>query len=251
MIKDDLIFDWKPSESHGGRYLLAAFLVILLFVGVSGLIRVKVTSDFTEIGKSASVIQLRDDETGRRWFLEAEEAGPFPGGISRQAGDFLDLAEGAGNSFVAVEWGGYESTPLPFLEAEKPAREEIAQKGLRVLPYRSPSKPDADVTDSPVAVIRRVPTLVPFDSSSAEAIPKILPPFNVALAEDVNPANWRFAISCRADGSVDQCLTLSGEYGESLAAMTHWLRSVRFNTGNEERWIALRVEFVNQMSDGP
>ncbi len=251
MIKDDLIFDWKPSESHGGRYLLAACLVVLLFVAVSGAIRVTVTSDFTEIGKSASVIQLGNDETGRRWFLEAEEAGPFPGGIAGLAGDFPGLAEGAGKSFVAVEWGGYESTPLDFTMAEKPAREEIARKGLRVLPDRSPSKPDADATGSPVATIRRIPTLVPFDSSSAEAIPETLPPFDVVLAEGVNPANWRFAISCRADGSVDQCLTLSGEYGEGLAAMTNWLRSVRFNTGDEERWIALRVEFVNQVADGP
>ena len=222
----------------------------VLFVGVSGVIRVTVANELPESGRSVSVLQLGDDETGRRWLMKAEEAGPFPGGLAGNITDFPGIPDMLGQSFGAVEWGGYRSNPVPFVGESGAAREEIAQKGLRVLPERFSESQAAPTADSSMSGIKRVPVLIPFDSESEKAIPDTLPPFEFALEEGVNTANWRFAVSCRADGSVDQCVSLSGESGDSLAAMTRWLRTVRFGSGEGERWLALRVEFENQKTDG-
>lgn len=73
----------------------------------------------------------------------------------------------------------------------------------------------------------------------------------MVMKDEIVSAEWRFVLNLRADGTVLECLSLSGGSEEGLAAMIAWLRSLKFQESEEaERWMGLRIEFLNERKHG-
>lgn len=245
MVKDDLIYDWKNTESHLGYKLLAILVVAGVFVGVASLVDVKIGERTGGVLNTAAILRFSDDELGRFWELKAEEGGPFPGRMEIPSLEVNLLSELTDVS----DWNTYEITPESLISSEGIPEVEIARKGVRYFPERKnverietgdSAKPSAG-TD-----LTKVVVLIPSDREGLDAIPEELPDFGVSLGVNANPALWRFLVSLRADGTVDHCVSLVGETDETLDEVMDWLRTVQFNEGEEGRWLGLQMEFVRK-----
>ncbi len=95
------------------------------------------------------------------------------------------------------------------------------------------------------------PVLIPYSKEALEWLPETLPPFQPPGDDTVLSSSWRFVLNLRADGSVAQCFSLSGGDDPALVAMIDWLEGLRFAaSGDESRWMGLRMEFLNERGDG-
>ena len=249
MIKDELIFKWTNSDSHRGYKILAFIVVALIFTIFIGSVKLKSGSPLKDAGRSASVIQFQPGELGRYWSLRAEEEGPFPGRLIGRGDDSIFDLTGLSEADQKVEWTPYLGVLTP-IQASVGTFKEVSEDNKKYLPDRSPneSKLNSELNDSFVS--KTIPILIPFDARSKGWMPESLPEYKAKLGENAVPASWRFVLSLRPDGSVDQCLTLNGEAEPSLDSMLDWLKQVRFRAGSSERWLGLRVEFVNRYTYG-
>lgn len=248
MIKDDLIFEWSDAPGNQRRKLLALLLVSLLFVLFGVMINVRFDSPGVGSVRTASVLFL-DGEIGREWRLKAEEEGPFPGRLEiGWDSDPLDLrivisAEGE------VDWNDHTIRMRPMRSEVGKSSDLIASKGVRYFPeIESVSR---EVRDTDPLKLVRSPVLIPYSKEAQQWLPDDLPLFPLRSEEGLASASWRFVLNLREDGSVAQCLSLSGGNEASLMAMTEWLEQLRFKMSAEDsRWMGLRVEFLNQKTDG-
>ncbi|QTN30877.1 hypothetical protein HZ994_00560 [Akkermansiaceae bacterium] len=207
----------------------------------------RIVSPTQERSSSASVLLFKDDEVGRSWNLQAEEGGPFPGRMELEG--FGGRLDGFGVE-GSLGWSDYQSELRSIGDEGGIAPERIAAKGGRVFPSLGGSGDGHDAAPPAVAGMKKVPRLIPYDSASLAWMPDRLPAFVMPEGTEKVSASWRFTVNLRADGSVRESISLGGGDDAGQAAMEDWLLGVRFKEGAGDRWLGLRVEFVNIPGDG-
>ncbi|MFD2257959.1 hypothetical protein ACFSSA_14855 [Luteolibacter algae] len=251
MIKDDLIFEWRHSDSHLGRKLLALALVAAVFSILVGTINVKLPPVGSESLKTASVMRFTDDALGRAWRLKAEEEGPFPGRLDFNSAASLAEWERALRPAGDSHWLDYEIETVPLPKNTEIENHRLAEKGVQVFPKRQRK---LEAAAERVHEHLRMPVLIPFSQEALKWMPDELPEFAPPLEEGAVPASWRFTLSLRANGTVDQCFSLLGGNEPGVQEMIDWLKSLHFKRtagkADGERWLGLRVEFINKENHG-
>jgi len=247
MTKGDLIYDWHKSEGSF-RVKVASFTIVaIIFTVFWGSFQIQHAASRSERLGSASILRFRHDELGRFWLLQAEEGGPFPGRLEVDGHGSGLLIEGIDG---VVAWNNYRSKLRPMGEEGGYSREDLAPSGMRVLPARmKPGVGQGATTPEPKRVMK-IPILIPYDLQAIAWLPEALPEFVMPEGSGTAPASWRFAINLGEDGTVRESISLGGGDDAGQAAMEGWLRGVRFKAGGGDRWLGLRVEFVNQPDNG-
>jgi hypothetical protein len=245
MTKEDLIFDWKKSESRGRDKLLAFTVVALSFAAFAGLVELSVPTFRSPPAQGAALIRFADEGMARSWLLEAEENGPFPGRLEVSDQDWAATILEGGRLDV---WTDYRASLRPLREEEVVGRVEISPKGKRVFPTL-PGEKSGQAEVSPRGAIRRLPILIPYDSAAQMWMPEEIPEFTLPAGVEITPDSLRFAVNLREDGGVAEAIPMAGGADPSLQALERWLRDVRFKEGTGERWFGLRVDFVNRRED--
>ncbi len=249
MNKQELIFDWSHVEAHRGWKGLAVLIVAVGAIFFFSLISVRFDFKETSSVKSASVLYISDQDMMSAWMRKAEEMGPFPGRleidglyepIDLLAADPLDEEQGW-NSY-AFELRSMQSQPAN-------SADRIAVQGQRYFPKNFGSVHSEKTAPAKELVLK--PVLIPYAKDAAKWMPAELPKFESVMNEKVASSAWRFVLLLRPDGTVAQCLSLSGGREESLSSLVKWLEGLRFAESEEaERWMGLRVEFLNDRKDG-
>ena len=245
MTKGDLIYDWRKPEASFRDKLAAYAIVSVVFMACFGAFQVRYSAPRNDRSGSATILRFRDDELGRYWMLQAEEGGPFPGRLEFGGHRASLAAVGMGE---AEDWNDYGSELRVIAEEEGYSREDLAPKGTRVFP----SRVKADATP-PMPTPKRLsqkPILIPFDSEALSWLPDELPDFRKPEGAGTSSAPWRFTLNLGEDGSVREAISIGGGDDAGQAAMEDWLHGVRFKPGEGDRWLGLRVEFVNQPENG-
>ncbi|MEP2776344.1 MAG: hypothetical protein ABJQ29_15000 [Luteolibacter sp.] len=249
MTKDQLVFDWGGGETRLIDKIMAPVLVALFFAAFFGLVDVRVGTVFQESSDTASIIRFESTELADKWLLIAEEGGPFPGRLeigSSVPGSDASLASMAGDPFAG---NSYEVSMRKIKPDFGVARVELAPKGLRTFPEISKGGEGTPREPSKTTGVDKQPVLTPYDKAALEWIPEDLPLFSPAEGTDTSGSPWRFVLSLRSDGTVNDCVSLGG--GEAgLEEINRWLRGLTFATGEDERWLALRVVLINRRDNG-
>lgn len=249
MNKDDLIFDWSGTEVHRGWKGAAVLITALGFGFVFSVMNVQFDHRDIASVKSASVLFLPDHEEGRIWRMKAEEEGPFPGRLEI-SGLYDPLDELGAGSLGGDSWNPYAVKMKSLQMDSAVTAHRISTQGQRVFPRNF--KSTEAVKEQPKVEVVLSPNLIPYTKESEKWLPTEFPPFRMEMKEEVASAEWRFLLDLRVDGTVMECLSLSGGREEGLAAITAWLKSLRFQKSEEaERWMGLRIEFLNERSHGP
>ncbi len=249
MNKNDLIFDWSDKEAHRGWKGAAVLIVALGFGFFLSLLHIEF--DFREVSsvKSASVLYLPDQGEGQTWRIKAEEEGPFPGRLEISGMDDPFEGFGAGEINEDDSWNPYK-TSMRSLEMDSlKSMHRISVQGQRYLPkiYKSTGV----VKDHQKTEVVLKPLLIPYTKESEKWLPTQFPPFLMEMKGNLDSSEWRFVLNLSADGKVKECLSLSGGDEVGLAEITEWLRGLRFQeVADEERWMGLRVEILNEKSHG-
>lgn len=247
MIKDDLVFNWDKSDRYSGFNVIAFLIVVVLFTVVFGIVDVRFQPLRRANPESAGVLHFTGDGLGQLWRQRAEEGGPFPGRLEIGSTGVLPGLYEAGDSGGLSGWSGYNASLRMFQADVGTASGELSQKGRRYFPERVLMPGGVPGKAPEIAKAVRRPILTPFDSNALEWMPAELPEFDMKLDGGILVSGaWRFMLSLRPDGSVDHCVSLSGGGEPGLRETTNWLRGIRFESGEGERWLGLRVEFVNQ-----
>lgn len=245
MIKDDLVFSWRKSESHAGYKVVGYVIVACLFTFFFVTMNVHMKPLGTPAMNGASVLHFTDDELGRLWRLRAEEEGPFPGqlvtnedGKSLVWRDILGMGEDQNLTGNAISLLQYQADADGYGDT-------LGSKGQRFFPIRE--SPDHKIeTLRQAGNAKRIPILTPYSREAMGWMPAELPEFDVAVKADPSAASWRFVLNLREDGSVVECVALSGGDDAVVKEMTGWLSRLRFKEGQGERWLGMRVEFINR-----
>lgn len=244
--KTDLIFDWVRKEKKSDSKITPLLIVTAVFTIFFGLIQVRVQPFEKPILETAEIMHFSDNDLGRAWRQRAEEDGPFPGRL-----EIGGTVNGGGDSRLSSLIGfsdlsSYGSVLRKFQTVDGNDAVELAENGRKFLPERI-SIPEPLPRKSPAqARILRRPILTPFDGEALRWMPDALPEFKIkAEGGFLVSGSWRFMLSLRLDGSVAHCVSLSGGDEPGLAETADWLRGIRFKSGSGERWLGLRVEFVN------
>ncbi len=246
MMKEDLIFDWKKSESLGRDKLLAFVVVALLFAVFAGAFDLRQPALRDSPAPGAGLILFSDEGMARAWLLEAEENGPFPGRLEvDKEGDMAVFLDG-GNLDTLKD---YRMTMRNLPEKEPVVRAEITQKGKRVIPAIQETPAGHLPEVSATGETRRIPVLIPYDKAAQQWLPEKMPNFEMPAGAEIAPDSLRFAMSLREHGSVAELIPLAGGDDPAQKAMESWLRGLRFKEGTGERWFGLRVDFVNRRED--
>jgi hypothetical protein len=247
MTKVDLIFDWRKSESSFRDKLIAFVLVAVVAAAIFGTVGIRFASPLDKRSESASILRFRDDDLGRSWLLQAEEDGPFPGRLeldrygSRLATEVLE---------GEISWSDYQSELRDIGAEEAHSQERVASKGMRMFPPRSRAAAEPEAEPTVLRKLSQTPVLTPYDASALAWMPQDLPNFLMPEGVESVSTRLRFAVNLREDGSVRESISLGGGDDPLQAAIEEWLRGVRFKLGSGDRWLGLRVEFMNQPEDG-
>jgi len=252
MTKEDLIFKWSNSDVHPARIIVPVIIVAIIFTFLFSILNVRFDAPRNVSLKNVSMLFFPDDEIGREWRLKAEEEGPYPGRMEI-GGNMASLNSRGLIGLNGVDvWSDYSIKMKPMQSSGRESIERIAPKGIRYFPQRISAGmplPNEPVESADTVMI---PSLIPYSKAALKWLPEHLPPFPAKLEEGAASSAWRFLVKLRADGTVAECFSLSGGREQSLLEMVKWLESQRFRKSEEEvRWIGLRVEFLNQRSDGP
>lgn len=249
MNRDELVFDWSNTETRLLDKILALVLVLIFFTFFFGLVDVRVGSTFESSSETASVIRFESEELSDKWLLIAEEGGPSPGRleiVSSVPGADASLDSMSGDPFADAE---YEVSLRPLSSSSGVTGMELATKGLRVFPETRGSAGAAPVDGGIVETGPMQPVITPYNKAALKWMPESLPVFDPAKETDISGSPWRFAVGLRSDGTISDCIALSG--GEAgLEEIRGWLSGVKFGTGEDERWLGLRVELINRQQDG-
>jgi len=251
MNKGNLIFDWKTPDSHPLGKIVAVVVIALVFLVFGSLFTVRFTSPEVSSTQAASVLFFPDQEMGRLWLMKAEEEGPFPGRLEI-AGlrESLDLI-GSDNLEGLAAWNEYSISLKGMSAPDVGIQDGVSTKGVRYFPSRKSNVLPPSEKSLEAADIALMPVLIPYSDEAVEWLPDQLPDFQMPLEERVASASWRFVINLRSNGSVAQCLSLSGGDEVSLKSTIDWLESLRFEKSEKEsRWMGLRIEFLNKAVDG-
>lgn len=244
MTRDTLIFDWRVRESSF-RFKIVSYLVVgLAFAFFFGALRIRVSAPAQTRGDAASVIRFADEPMARSWLLVAEENGPFPGGL--ELGGTGDALTATGDD-RRLQWSDYKAALRPLRDDTERSGEALSAKGVRVFPEREKTtKPEPTLTKK----LRQAPILIPYDPVASAWMPESLPDFQMPAGAAAGGGLWRFAVNLRENGSVRDAIALEGGADPARQAMERWLRNVRFKEAEGDRWVGLRMEFVNLPEDG-
>lgn len=246
MIKDDLVFRWQISESHVGFKVIAIVVVVIIFTVGFGTLDVHLRPLASPSLESAMILQFNDDDLGRMLTLIAEEKGPFPGRLEiNGAGNLPEMDQGMG--FVGVSgWSSYSATLRDFQSTVGDSSDFLVEKGRRYFPQRVKIIDEKLEFGGDAVQSTRKPIITPFDDEAMSLMPELVPDFEIPVnGGDLLSASWRFMLRLRPDGSVSDCVSLSGGDDAGLEETTEWLKGLRFKPGEGERWLGLRVEFLN------
>lgn len=248
MNKNDLIFDWSSVEVHSGWKGVSLLVVVLGFGFLVSLINVEFGHREVGTVKSASVLFLSNHEEGETWSMLAEEEGPFPGRLEI-SGLNDPLSELGDGSLIDRSWNPNRVRLKDMEISSAIAAHRISAQGQRYFPRNFRSTGALQVQPKTDVVLK--PNLIPYTKEAQKWLPAELPLFRMEMEEEIASAEWRFVLNLRADGSVMECLSLSGGRDEALTMLTAWLKSIRFQESQEpERWMGLRLEFLNEGSHG-
>ena len=246
------IFRWRRLGEPFFPKSLAILLVTAAFALFLTSVRIRVTSPAPWATRRAAVIQVMDDPSGRMLQLRAREGGPFLARFEPSEWSGVQTLEQA--VFEAAGWSPPHYTPklreLPEPAAESPV--QLAVKGEPVFP--KPLPPTA--AQAKGNVIRLHPRLYPLSAATVDAMPTELPVFDSEVDPEMPATPWRFMVRLDAAGTVWDCISLADVDEAAVPRATlleTWLRSVRFAPApdQESRWIAVRIGFTNQSTDGP
>ncbi len=247
MTRSDLIYDWKKSESSFRDKLASYVIVAVLFAAAFGFFHIPYSATRNERPASASILRFRENALGDFWMLQAEENGPFPGRLGVDADrEILSAAGLAGGG----AWNTYKVRLRGLAGEGQDPDDALAVAGKRVFPSRIKLGEGQRPAAPGPGTFRQRPILIPFDAAALARLPDELPDFVMPEGELSAPATWRFTINLDAKGAVRESISLGGGDDAGQAAMEAWLRGVRFKEGEGNRWIGLRVEFVNQSENG-
>ncbi|WP_411825704.1 hypothetical protein [Luteolibacter sp. AS25] len=251
MIKDDLIFDWDTKDFHRGRKIASLAVALLLFVVCFAALQVTLPVGPERVTKTASMIEIPNNDFGKIWKMRAEEEGPFPGGSDMEDRDIVSEMLESALSDADTGWGSYQLKPRELEDGKEVHRESYARKGTRFFPERIGQGDSSDRGKIKAAQYTKVPVLTPFNVESEGWMPSELPEYNYPVSGTTNFSLWRFMLGVRADGSVEHCIALGGEDQEVVADTVAWFRRVKFAPSEDvERWIGLSLEFENMPKDG-
>jgi hypothetical protein len=192
---------------------------------------------------------LPDHEEGRIWRMKAEEEGPFPGRLEISGMD--DPFEGLGSGILNKDdsWNLYKTSMRPLEVESVKSMHRISVQGQRYLPKIF--KSTEVVIDQQKAEVVLKPLLIPYTKESEKWLPKEFPQFRMEIKEDMDSSEWRFVLNLLPNGKVKECLSLSGGNEVGLVVITEWLEGLRFQeSADEERWMGLRVEILNERNHG-
>jgi hypothetical protein len=249
MNKNDLIFDWSNTEAHWGWKWTAVLIVALGFAFLYSLFSVQFDHKDVAPLRSASILYLSDDKESRLWRMQAEEDGPFPGGL--EISGLNDPLNELGEASLSEDdsWNSYEVSMRSLRIDSFINEHRISAQGQRVFPRNFKSVEALNEQPKTELVMR--PILIPYNKESEKWLPTDLPPIHLELKEELASAEWRFVLNLRDDGSVMECLSLSGGREEGLKVITDWLQGLNFQKSDEqERWMGLRIDFLNERSHG-
>ncbi len=246
MTKEELVFNWRTSESHIGFKIIAVSAVAIIFTVLFGLVEITLKPPKAVGFDSASAFRLVNDELGREWTLLAEENGPFPGRLEIAGAHGLADIDQAMVSGDVSGWSGYDVSLRKLQAIVSLPSYSLASKGQRYFPSRVKIFNENVAQDIVATEVTRKAILAPYDDQALKWMPEEVPDFVFPVnGGDLLSASWRFMLSLRPDGSVSDCVSLSGGADAGLKETTDWLRGLRFKSGEGERWLGLRVEFVN------
>lgn len=247
MTKSELVFDWKNSGGLRRDKIASVVIVTFIFTILFGLVDLRLSSFRSESVEEAELTRFTDLDMARSWLLEAEEKGPFPGRLEVDGALSLPVLASGGLS----SWNDYQVRLKPLGEQDVLDREEVVPKGIRVFPEIASETADL-AEDIPQRVtMRRKLILTTYDAEAMKWMPGAeLPEFDVPAGVEAVPDALRFTVSIRGNGTIAELIPLVGGADPLQDAVVRWLRGVRFGEGADERWIGLRVDFVNGRKNG-
>lgn len=247
MNKQELVFDWDSAETHRGWKWLSVLIALSGFAFFLGLVSIRFDFKDASSVRSASVMYVSEEKMGASWIRMAEDMGPFPGGLEIEGFNApIDLLAATSLDDEAA-WNPYQFQFRPFRAPA--ANDRISLQGQRYFPKNLGKGQSGKHVAGRELVLQ--PVLVPYTHEASKWMPAELPKFSAVMNEKVASSVWRFVLLLRPDGSVAQCLSLSGGREESLSSLVKWLEGLRFSRSEqEERWMGLRVEFLNDMNHG-
>lgn len=244
-----LIFRWAEREGSLVFKMLIYGFVGLLFVFVFGVVKVGLEVGEVSLGRTGSVFFLEGSEGGMEWAVYAEEEGPFPLGMDLVGiGEEGVSLEGATGVFFAAR---DRDLGLRGIELEDGERALVMiRKGERFFPERVEAEVRGEGGEEGLRDLDLVPILYPLSADAEGLIPEDLPDFDDAgLGGGVMAVGWRFLLRLRADGSVEQCVSLTGAEEMDAGLLEEWLMGVRFGAGDGDRWISVGMGFRNEAID--
>ncbi|MBC7979935.1 MAG: hypothetical protein H7Y36_05170 [Armatimonadetes bacterium] len=246
MTEEKLIFDWEDRRTKTSHKLLAILIVMIVFTFFFNAINVRFGFTQPVTKTTASVIHFANDDLGKFWRLRAEEEGPFPGALEHenleQVADLRWIINQAGGSI----WNPDKPTIARFKTTDGLGDPRLALEGEVVFPKQAGEVEKVVEADLAVGERKKIPMLISNDSSWLKWQPEEFPAFDGTIAEDDSSSTWNFLLSLRADGRVGLCFPDQ----QAPELIETWLKKIRFQKGAGERWLSVRVEFINQVQDG-
>lgn len=243
------VFRWRGQPSPWIPKLIALAFTSTAFLLLVTTVRIDVrVPEKKSAPRKASVIYLGDDAESRALTVRADEGGPFPSrfephewqGLADLERSVMDSTRFQPAAYVPV------IADLPSETLVRPI--EMAAKGQRFFPKRTPSAPLSTDAVAPVLA----PILYPLAGVTAEALPRELPRFDDAAGVAASSTPWRFMIRLNPDGSVGECVSLEKGNEPGADALEAWLHQIQFAPPNPKRprWIAVAIGFANPPADG-
>lgn len=243
MTKPKPIFDWEKSESLRRDQALSFAIVAIISLLLVGAFQIQLPRPPKEHNKVATVMHVNEKTSAKGWRIQAEEGGPFPGGMAVH-NDFSSL--NFDEFGIRSLRNANQATLRPLLPTKTttPSFRDELQK----LPvFRGDLTADEGVANQH---FRQIPILKVFDQNALAWLPDDLPDFEMPEATKLQQGQLRFMIQLRKDGTVAEAMASNGGTNPLQDALIAWLARIPFQKANDTRWLMLEVEFINQTNNG-
>jgi len=244
------IFRWRKSGDPIFPRLAALLISGMAFAIFLTMVRVRVVPPMQPEGRKASLIYLNPGPEAAAWALRAQEGGPFPSRFDPATWPGIQELEGRLLQDIRKPLPPYQPQlrDLPGSPTVSPVL--LADRGEPVLPRSAPKQERAmDFT-----AMKLSPVIYPLSNLSPAELPQALPQFDAKIDTALSSTPWRLLVRLRADGSVAECVTLTGDSAPGTEVLEKWLQGVRFRPLKEKSslWISIGVGFINtSVENGP